>query len=611
MAERLSFTDIGAIVEQRRRAQSPLINKMLDVQTRYNGEWVVPYPSIDDEVALPPMTPALIADAVDNNAIRASSVPFSIMCPAVDMTKDTGKNSLEYASRRRKSLGFVLHKSNWRTYGARKAYRHLGGYATSSLEVVPDMVYGYPCIKVRDPLSTFPEPKAAEDMSPPLNIAFIYGKSADWIRSNYPEANDILMKGPNGPEVLWDLVEWVDEFDVVIGLLGPRYTLSGAAETRSNYFKELRRWPNRAGRCTGYTPMRVSLDKASSQIANTVGIVDLMARLMALDIRATEKSIYPDRYIVGTEGRQPRLVGGNWKEGTSGEVNLLEDVKEIGLLHGTPDPNNKNTIQFLERNFSKSAGLVPQMSGEGMSSFRSGRQLDAMAGMAIDPRIQELQEVMEVSLTYINEIVLDMFKGYWPDKKYTVFSGWGADVGMVEFQPSVHMEISDNLVRYPIPGADVGQTTVILGQLRGVNAISLRSFRDKHPYIEGNGAEEERQLLIEAMEDAQMQALMVRSQQPQVPGAVPTDLSRIQELLREGKELSEAVKIADREAKEKQATQAPPPGPGQSAAPETMPGLAAPGEGNQQPPPPESPLVPPPPQGIQNFRQLALAMRQR
>lgn len=598
------FREIAEIMESRRQAQSPLIEKMIEVRDRYNGEWVVPMVGHDDETDLPPMTPALVADAIDHTALRAGTVQPAIYSPALDASKDTGKYSLDFANRRRKALGYTWHKSNWKTYGARRAFRHLAGYATASLLVVPDFDMECAKIKVRDPLSTYPEPKAAEDASAPANVGYIHGKSADWLAKNYPEAKEILKRGPTQDGALWDVAEWVDGDEIVFVLLGPRSSIGQFMAPRNSFFTELRRWKNHAGMCTAYTPMRVSLDKIASHIANNVGIVDLMARLLALDIRATEKSIYPDRYIIGTPNGTPKIVGGVWREGTSGEVNLLQDVQAIGETRGAPDPGNKQTINQLERNFSASAGLMAPQYGESRGALRTGRGIDALMGASVDPRIQELHEIMEVTLTNINEAVLETYKGYWPDKKYTVFSGWVGDVGMVEFTPSEHFETSENLVTYPIPGADVGMTTVNLGQLLGAEAISKRTFRVRHPWIPDADAEE-RQVLIETLEKAQQMSLMERATAGGIP---PADLSKIKRMIKQGKDIDDAVEMIDRLAQERQAALAPAPEEGQAVAPELMPGLANPGEGAEMQPPP--PPIGPPAPGIANFRDLTRAMGQ-
>lgn len=591
---RLDFQEIASIIEKRRSDRSYLVQKMLEVQERYNGDYVVPLPN-DDESSLPPLTPAIIFEAIDQTALNANSISPSIYVPALDPAKDTGVNSKEWANIRRKAMNYTWKQSYLDTYVFGRAFRHLAGYGTASMVVVPDFECDVPLIKARDPLSTYPDPRTADDPTPPENIGFIFGKSPTWILNRFPEAANVIKNANQDPSVTWDLVEWIDEHDVVIGLLGPRNdaVFSSLSEARPQYQKELRRWPNRAGRCTAYTPARVTLDRIASAIANNLGIVDMMSILLWLDVRATEKSIYPDRYILGRNGNTPSLLGGQWKEGTTGEVNIITEADAIGEIRGTPDPNNKATIQMLERNFSRSAGLTGPMTGEINGALRSGRTVDSLMASSTDPRIQELHRIMEVTMTHMNEIVIESFKGYWANKQYSVFSGIAGD-DFIKFQPSKHFEACDNIVSYPIPGADMSSTTVNLGQLQGAGAISLHTFRQKHPWISDSEREEE-QILIEQLEEAQRQGAF----QAIASGSMDfVSMSDLIEKIKKGVPQTRAFKEVHDEAQKRQATEAPPAEPGQAAPPEVMSGITPEGSGAQMAPPPGE-GAPPMPQGEQ------------
>ena len=51
-----TFEEIVGIIRQRQEAQSPLLERMLDIKERYNGDYVIPLPSMDEEPILPPLT---------------------------------------------------------------------------------------------------------------------------------------------------------------------------------------------------------------------------------------------------------------------------------------------------------------------------------------------------------------------------------------------------------------------------------------------------------------------------------------------------------------------------------------------------------------------------
>ena len=603
----ITFEQIAQQVFVRRSLQTPLLRKMIQIRDRYNGDVVIPVPNAPDEVSLPPLTPTIIANAVDIPAMRAASTQPAIYCPAVDPTKEEGRRSVEYADTRRKGLAYTYSESYW-PLASRRLFRHLAAYATGAVVVTPDFKRGCIRILVRDPLSCYPEPKAPEDLTPVCNAAFVYRKSTEWLDYTFPGALNAL-KMRNGisrvDTRLWDICEWIDDDVIVYGILGPAWPWSGHnPDDPLRWTAELPggRFDNKAGCCSAYVPRRVTLDQIATQVANQVGVADLMSRLLELDIRATEKSIYPDKYVLAKMGQAPKLVsGGKWKSGYTGDINLIVDADSVGQLHSTPDPHASQAIDRLERNFNVSAGIGAQQVGESYGALRTGRGIDSLMGASVDPRIQELHEIMEIVMTHTNEIVLDAYKGYFGSKSFSVWSGWASDKGQVNFTPNEHFEIHDNNVAYPMPGADVQTITIELGQLYGAEAISLSTFRSMHPYI-SDAEEEADQRLVEDLDKLALQSLAQKAQRGEI---VEQDLMNMKRAILDGKTLEQAIDIAQRGAQERQAAMAPPPGPGMGAAPETMPGMANPGMGAEQMPPD----IPQPPGGLDNFRQLVRAMR--
>lgn len=562
-----TWDDIYTIMQDRKAANGPILNQMITVRDRYNGDWIVPYLTKEEAPELPPLTPAIISETIDNFGMRAGSVVPAVFCPAIDPTKQSGRRSREYANTRRRIITGTYHKSRMQLL-LRKAYRHLAGYATAALVVVPDFEYELPCVKVRDPLNTYPDPRTGEDFSNPENIGFVFAKSAAWIRSNWPAARAAIPDTADGDD-MWEMIEWIDEEHIVVGLLGPRQT---------NYYQfiqepwrhtlELARWPNRVGMVTAICPQRVTLDRIASQLVHVTGITDLMARMMALDIMAKEKSIFPDRYVLGRSGAVPQIVGGDWKDGRTGDMNLVLDADGIGSLPFAPDPTSAQAIDRLERNARVSSGLVPQMGGETYGALRTGRGIDALMGAAVDPRIQEMQEVMQAHLPHLNEVILETYKRYWGSKKFTMVSGWPSDSGEVVFTPNEHIETSANTVSYPIAGADVQSTNIILGQLLGADAISRKTFRERHPWID-DAASESARVDEETFERAAMQSLLAQAQTGQLPLIFLAEIEQARRQDPNG-DIFTAIQVADQAMRERQAAQA------EAQSPEAQPGLAVP-----------------------------------
>lgn len=138
-----TFDEIVQIVLDMQRLQGPTILAMKDVLDRYDGDWVLPIPSMDDEPSLPPLTPMLVGEAVDQMAMRAASVRPTVTCAAVDPSKDSGRRSRAYATKRRRILAATYSQSKW-NLGRRRFYRQLSAYYTGSLVVVPTSTSSYP-----------------------------------------------------------------------------------------------------------------------------------------------------------------------------------------------------------------------------------------------------------------------------------------------------------------------------------------------------------------------------------------------------------------------------------------------------------------------------------
>jgi len=582
-----TFDEIIYLIQDMQRVQGPVLLQMREILDRYDGEWVLPMPDVANEPNLPPLTPALVGEAVDAMAMRASSVKPRSSFPAIQPDKRTGKRSAEYANIRRKIVSATYHESKW-GLGRRRFYRHMSAYHTGALVVMPDFKSMLPRLEVRDPLSTYSEPQANETLCAPKYVCFINRHSGQKLRAMFPKVRNELGGPISDRDVseLWDVFEWFDEDQLMMGLLGPvkqgGFHLA-QQHVGAPWMQLTPTVPNKAGRCLALTPQNVSLGKIASRIGSLLGNVDLQAKLMALDILAQEKAIFPDMYVLGRrDGGMPTVLGGEWKDGRTGEMNIIVDAESIGMLRSTPDQRTQQLIDRMERNFRTSTGLVPQFGGETYGALRTGRGIDALANIAVDPRIQEMHEISEAWMPHVNGAILDCYTGWWPTKKYTMFSGWPGDRGMVEFTPNEHIEQTENTVAYPVPGADIIQLTQILGSMLGARGISLDTFRAMHPWI-ADPDDEREAVRVEQFEDALQQALLQQLTQGQLP---LTAASMLVERIRKGDDLFDAMTAVNKRMQEIQATEAPPAPEGMAAPPEAMPGMAGgPGAMQQQMPP--------------------------
>ncbi|QBI19337.1 hypothetical protein ER308_07120 [Egibacter rhizosphaerae] len=614
------FEEILHKVRTRRDGDSQRIREMIEVRDRYEGDWSVPIPEVDDEEELDAPVPFLLADAIDQTAMRAASVMPHVEVPKVVGDGVTHETAADWARRRRKNLYSAWDYSALPILMAR-AFRHYAGYGSMAFAVVPDFEERRSRIVLRDPLSSYPEPRDAEEVRAPRDCAFVYGKTRAELLAQYgDDVRDVLDNYRVNPESqVWDVFEWIDEDEIVLGILGPRQpdwsrTRNFLAD-KPEVSAPLHRWPNRAGRCTAHVPYRVTLNRVMAQVKNAVPVSDLWAKMMALDVKAAEKTVFQDRYLVGSENEDPQIVShdGNWQPGHTGRMNRLRGVAQLGVLQDGPGPAAQPVIDRLERGVRANAGALPQFQGETPSSLRTGRALDAMQDMSLDPRIQEMHTVSEYALRTVNEMVFAVDEGYWPRRRHQRFSGWPADRGVFAFEPAKHNQTADggrnNAVSYAIAGADVTQTTTAIGSMVGANLLDRKTARIKHPMI-ADHEEAEHQIHLERLEDA-----FGVSFAQQVAGGeiLVQDAVEAIRAMQRGESQVDAVQRAQEAAQEREADQMQQM-QDDPQAPQAQPGLqpAAPAEEAMQARQEAAPQLSPvegPTTGQERLRQLATALR--
>jgi hypothetical protein len=537
--------------------RTPVIRKMQEIQSHYEGDLVIPMPDVADEPDMPNLTPSLITDVVDGLSLRAASVKPSVYSPALDPYKEVGVRSKQMATDRRRILSATYHQNGWALL-RRRYLRHLNAYDTASVFIEPDFQTGMPRIRVRDPLMTFPEERALESMDAPEHVAFITRYSGDYLRKRFPQT----MAERGGPitnadvSEMWDVFEWVDSEQMRFGLLGPVFQNGDHIYRDYNMFSGP--WMpltdpivNRAGMCLAITPGAVTLHRIGNRLNALLENAKWQSKLLALDILAQEKAVFPDMYVLGSRGMSPRLADGQWHDGRDGDINIVTDAEKIGTLNQMPDVRTSQMVDRLERNFRVSAGLNPMFGGETPgAALRTGRALNEMAGISVDPRILEIHEIDEVWMPHVNKAILSCYKGWFGNKKYTLFSGWAGDRGQVEFVPNKTIETTDNTVSYAIPGADIVQVTQVLGSMLGAQTISTETFQRHHPWVEDPHSEQTR-INDEKLERGAIDGMLQQVISGQMPMAV---FARIREKMKDGTmDVFSATVAVDDEIREEQA----------------------------------------------------------
>tara|TARA_E500000331_G_scaffold310126_1_gene316714 strand:+ start:1587 stop:3356 length:1770 start_codon:yes stop_codon:yes gene_type:complete len=559
--------EIVSLYTARSRANDGAKARMRNLRDYYNGDVIVPLPELNSDESS--AVANLLAQGLDQTAMRIASTSPDIYCPPSDPSK---KRSRDNASKRRQALFGWWENSRMDLQLAKRA-RHLIGYATTCTQLRWDAKSGAPQWHVRDPLTTYPAKMLGIDDMRPRDIIFAYERSLGWIRNMYPEAAHQFSDGGSlSEDHPIELIEYVDHEEQV--LIGNRAAVTSSAwpgasrnEEKSAVTIELERVPNRLGQTPVVCAERINLDAAQGQFDGILGMYQMQARLMALEVIAVQKGVFPDTYLIGRAGETPQIV--NPADGLTGEVGVVRggDLRDMQMQ---PGYMTNPAIDRLERAQRLTAGIPQEFGGESTSNIRTGRRGDAVLSAVVDFTVQEAQRIMARSLQEENRLAIDMAKQYAGNRGRSFYVSTKNAKGRVDYIPNDNFESSDNVVSYSHPGADINNLVIGGGQRVGMGTMSKRSFMAIDPLVDDPEFEHDT-VIGEQLE----QALLTSVQQQASQGAIPPgDLARIMDLVTNDQmELAGAVEKVQREAQERQAELV------DAMAPEAQPGLAMPGMG--------------------------------
>ena len=561
-----SVDEIVAIYGARSQASDQIKSRMRTLRDYYNGDVIVPLPELnsDEQSAVA----NLLAQGLDQTAMRIASTRPDIYCPPLDPAR---KRSRDNSDIKRKALFGWWENSRMDLQMAKRA-RYLIGYSNTVTQLRWNETTGCPEWHLRDPLTAYPATLLGVDDMRPRDCIFGYERPLGWLHNNYPEVGQIFQADSDaGPDTAIELIEYVGEDEtVLIAMRGPVNTGLFATSTYGsddNLVVELERVPNRLGQTPVVIAQRISLDSAQGQFDGILGMYQMQARLMALEVIAVQKGVFPDTWLVGRAGETPQIV--NPADGLTGEVGVIRggDLRDMQMQ---PGYMTNPAIDRLERAQRLTAGIPAEFGGESPTNIRTGRRGDAVLSAAVDFPVQEAQRILARSLQEENKLAIDMAKRYAGNKGKTFYVTTKNAKGPVEYTPNVNFDSTENVVTYSQAGADVNNLVIGGGQRVGMGTMSKRSFMSIDPLVEDPEFEHD-SVIAESLEEA----LLTSIQQQAVEGAIPpADLARIMDLVANNElELAKAVERVQKEAQERQAKQV------DAAAPEAQPGLAMPGMG--------------------------------
>ena len=558
--------EIVAIYGARAQATDLLKSKMRTLRDYYNGDVIVPLPEInaDEQSAVA----NLLAQGLDQTAMRIASTRPDIYCPPSDPSR---KRSRDNSQITRKALFGWWEHSRMDLQLAKRA-RQLIGYSTTVTQLRFNADTGCPEWHLRDPLTAYPATLLGVDDMLPRDCIFAYERPLGWLHNNYPEVGQVFQADSDaGPDTGIELIEYVGpEETVLIAMRGPVNTglfATSVYDSGENVVVELERVENRLGVTPVVCAQRISLDASQGQFDGILGMYQMQARLMALEVIAVQKGVFPDTWLVGRAGETPQIV--NPADGLTGEVGVIRggELRDMALQ---PGYMTNPAIDRLERAQRLTAGIPPEFGGESSTNIRTGRRGDSVLSAAVDFPVQEAQRIMARSLQEENKLAIDMSKAYAGSRSKSFYVTTKNAKGRVDYTPNDNFDSTDNVVCYSQAGADINNLVIGGGQRVGMGTMSKMSFMAIDPLVEDPEFEHD-SVIAEQLEAALLSSLQQQAAEGAIP---PADLARIMDLVANNElELAEAVERVQREAQERQAKEV------EAMSAEAMPGLAQPGMG--------------------------------
>lgn len=592
--------------EARKRARSKLLQYMQEAKDHVNGDVVIPLPQIGMNEK--PIVANIIQQGLDHTAMRVASVLPHVHYPAMNPGRNSGPGSDDYARRRRMANAHWWEQSRL-NIKARRMARWLIGFGQFPIYVTPNFDKGIPEYQLRHPMDTYPDLSEDWDDCAPKSVVFTYRQSWGWFKSRYPEAAERIFKDKQPhPGAVVELLHWCDGDDIVLVL--KRVDTAGVSgiELSSSAVYDVGEivsvMSNRAERCLGVTAQRITFDRLTGQYNQLFGANLAQNALMSLELLAVKKGVFPDLALVSNVPNQtPVLVGGEWKDGMSGDINVIKngDIKPIQL---NPGFLTQPTIDRLER-YQRVGGSVPsQFGGESPTNIATGRLSGQLMTESVDFPIQEYQEVMADSLHEANLAAIDVARGWFGDEERKFYVHFNKNIGSGEYVPNKHFETSEHRVVYSAPGTDVNSLVIGNGQRVGIGGMSVETMMEQDPMIPDPQIEK-RRVVSERLQNSLLNFVAAQVEQGLLD---PQDVLAIWEAVESGDSVPEAFKKAQEAAQQRQA-QAQAAAQAQAQAgvpsPEAQPGLGPPPDAAEA-----GAAIGPPQPSQQNLANLLGVLRQ-
>jgi hypothetical protein len=539
--------EILALHQEREKMYRPLHNAMREIQAIYDGKATVPLSELNRDE--PSSVPNLLAQGVEQMAGRVASIT-----PMVSFSSEQpGVRKYDRRAEQARRVVTGWHQMDRLSLKKKLSARHLLAYGLGATVVRYDAKLKRPTWDVRSPLECFPSMEVEPSTFTPLDVVFAYRRSVSWLRSRGYAENVTLVTGrtDTSGDTEMMVLEYVDHDGIMLVLTGVAEQTNGWMNSNPITLNARRATAidfaaNPSGQMQVVVPTRITLSRTGGQFDTMVGMYYAQSKLMALEIAAVEKGVFPDAYLVGRPGETPRFVDGPY-DGRTGQINVVTggDVKEMSTAPGYMTPQ---TIDRLERAQRLTAGIPAEFGGESGSNIRTGRRGDAVLSAVIDFPVAEAQDIMAFALHDENKAAIALAKHYDGSAKRMVFVGTGNAARAVTYVSTEVFSNDEHVVSYPASGTDLNSLMIGLGQRVGMGIMSKETAAALDPFVESPEMEHDR-IISEGLEQALVSGIQQQAASGQIP---PMVLAKVMMLVKMDKmELADALnKVAEDAAKE-------------------------------------------------------------
>jgi hypothetical protein len=527
----LDADGVIATYEMRRRHATGVRAGMFAVREAYNGSMRVPV-----EGAERPGVANLVQMGVDQTAGRVASVMPDIIVPPLK-----NNDIAQRRAQRRKDIWNGWWDHNRMRRQLRRRARYLVAYGMAPVIMGVDFEKKCPRWQVVNPLRVLAPPDDDSDVLVPDDLIVELPRTVGWVTHRYPQVAGYL-KDYSADHML-TLVQHMDAEQISLVLhLEQQFGRTDAIL--------LEMMPNRVGEPLATLPRRPVLDHVQGQFDQMLGMYEAQARLTALSIIATEKSVFPDTYLVSNPGDLAEFVDGPY-DGRTGKVNV---VRGGSFQEGQSGPgyNTNPMLDRLERGQRLSGGVPAEFGGESTTNIRTGRRGDAVLSAAVDFPLAEAQDTLAEALAQENRIAAKLAVAYFGNQELTVRRTIKGTPKVETFRPKETFVSVENDVSYPASGSDINQLVVSMGQRVGLGTMSRETATELDPLIENPERERDR-VQAEQLDTAVMASIQQAAQAGQIP---PPVVAKVAELVRYDKmDVAKAVEKAMTDYAEQQQRQ--------------------------------------------------------